>query len=88
MKLLLFFCIWRIKNSFLNKFINYTFKNSFEYDYLNPFLEVDEFYDKGFFSNKALSIRNIEDCLEKNKQVFDSLGLEHVKKINELKETD
>ena len=70
----------------LNKFINYTFKNSFEYDYLNPFLEVDEFYDKGFFSNKALSIRNIEDCLEKNKQVFDSLGLEHVKKINELKQ--
>jgi hypothetical protein len=76
----------KVNPSDLNKFINYTFKNSFEYDYLNPFLEVDEFHDKGVLQNNPLLIKNIEDCLEKNKDVFDSLGLEHVKKINELKQ--
>jgi hypothetical protein len=78
----------KVDPSDLNKFINYTFKNSFEYDYLNPFLEVDRFYNKGFFSNQPLSIENIKSCLEKNKQVFDLLALKHIEKINEIKNTN
>ena len=75
----------KVDSSELSKFIQFIEKTSFEFDYLDPLIEVDEFYDKGIFSNNLLTIENIESCLEKNKQVFDMLALEHIKKINELK---
>ena len=52
---------------------------------LDSLIEVDEFYNKGLLSNNALTIQNIESCLEKRKPVFDMWALEYIKKINELK---
>ena len=78
----------KVDPSDLEKFIDFVYQNSFEFDYLNPFLEVDAFYEKGIFSNNALTIENIKACLEKNKSVFDTLALEHIKKINTIKDSN
>ena len=78
----------KIDSSELRKFIQFIDQNSFKFNFLDSLLEVDAFYDKGIFSNNALTIENIEACLERNKPVFDMWALEHIKKINELKNTD
>ncbi len=75
----------KVDLSELRKFIHFIDQNSFEFDYLDPLIEVDEFYNKGILSNNALSIETIESCLEKNKPIFDMLALEYIKKINKLK---
>ena len=75
----------KVDLSELRKFMHFMEQNSFEFDFLDPLIEVDAFYNKGLLSNNALSIENIESCLEKNKPTFDMLALEYIKKINELK---
>ena len=75
----------KVDPSELGKFIYFIDQNSFEFDMLDSLIEVDEFYNKGLLSNNALTIQNIESCLEKRKPVFDMWALEYIKKINELK---
>jgi capsule polysaccharide modification protein KpsS len=74
-----------IKN--LNKFVSCVVDNSIEYDYVN--LEIasqHRFFKGGFYFEYEIPVKKGIDFIEENKEIFDKLATEYVKKIIEHKQ--
>ena len=73
----------------VNKFINLLDKNSFEYDFFGNIKKViDEFHGGGFLISDSISMSELKSFLEKNKESYQTLTLEHIKKINQYKKLE
>jgi len=73
----------------VNKFINLLDRNSFEYDFFGNIKKVvDEFHDGGFLIANSISMSDLKSFLEKNKESYEALTLEHIKKINQHKKLE
>lgn len=73
-------------SSELIKFVNYLDKNSFEFDRVGYFTDLNNyFYYAGFSDEVKISDSKMLDFLDKYDESFDILAIEHVKKINENK---
>jgi len=76
----------KVNLSDVNKFVNMIEKNSFEYDdhVFNANI-CDEFFYSGYLFDVDIPISKMELFLKNNKKTYDLLGLEHLKKIKQIK---
>ena len=72
-----------VKFSDVNEFLNLLDRNSFDFDFFgNDKKILDEFHEGGFLIGNKISMSQLKSFLEKNKEDYNLLTLEHIKKIN------
>ncbi|MEO0206364.1 MAG: hypothetical protein ABIL22_06795, partial [candidate division WOR-3 bacterium] len=76
--------IW--DSSELNEYVNILMKNTFEFDYHKLALDLaDLFYYGSFLVDVEISESKMKDFMEENKLLIQQLATEHIKKINNYK---
>lgn len=76
----------KVKLSDLNKYIKLAEINSFPFDYFELYSKVNNFfYRGGFLKDVKISEEAMKSFLEGNKQFFEKLAIEHIKKIEDFK---
>ena len=71
------------------EFINLLDRNSFEFDFFGHITKIlNEFHGGGFLMSNKISINDLKVFFEKNKESYDKLTLEHIKKINQYKKLE
>jgi len=79
----------KVKLSDVNEFMNLLHRNSFEFDFFGHDKKIfDEFHGGGFLISNEISIKDLKVFFEKNKESYDKLTLEHIKKINQYKKLE
>ena len=75
----------KVQLSDLNQFISKVYRNSFEYDEPALLMQICKsfFYD-GFLFDRNIPVHTMEQFLKENNDVFETLGLEHIKKLNRI----
>ena len=69
--------------------INKLVITSFEFDFFGHDKKIfDEFHGGGFLISNEISIKDLKVFFEKNKESYDKLTLEHIKKINQYKKLE
>lgn len=77
----------KINLSELNKYVNLIDKNSFEFNYSRAFLDYSRFfYIGGYLVDIEITNDKMQSYIEKNRNTFDFLADEHIKKIKQHKE--
>ena len=70
----------------LNRYVNYIQKNSFDFDWMNYHLSVqNKLLYGGNLADTEITLDQMKLFLEEQKQTFDLLAKEHIKKINKYK---
>ena len=75
-----------MKLSDVNEFINLVERNSFDFDmpdYYNKILE--KFHRGGFMISTKISMKDLDKFIEEDKEIYEMLSVEHIKKINQYK---
>tara|TARA_B100000745_G_scaffold248367_1_gene170397 strand:+ start:264 stop:1799 length:1536 start_codon:yes stop_codon:yes gene_type:complete len=73
----------------VSKFISLLDRNSFDYDFFGNHQKIlDEFHGGGFLISDEISMSELKSFLEKNKESYETLTLEHIKKINQYKKLE
>ena len=73
----------------VSKFMSLLDRNSFDFDFFGNYMKVlDEFHGGGFLISDGISMSQLKSFLEKNKESFETLTLEHIKKINQYKKLE
>ena len=76
----------KVNLSDVNKFVNIIEKNSFEYDDFDFIVKIcDKFFYSGYLYDVNIPVSEMELFLEENKKIYNLLGSEHLKKINQIK---
>ena len=69
--------------------MNLLHRNSFEFDFFGHDKKIfDEFHGGGFLISNQISMNDLKKFFEKNKESYDKLTLEHIKKINQYKKLE
>jgi hypothetical protein len=75
-----------VKLSDVNEFMNLLDRNSFEFDFFGNDRKIfNEFHGGGFLVSNEISMDEFKSFLEKNKENYEILTSEHIKKINQYK---
>ena len=75
-----------VKLSDVNEFINLLERNSFDFDmpgYYNKILE--KFHSGGFMISNKISMKDLDEFIIEDKEMYEMLSVEHIKKINQYK---
>jgi len=77
----------KVDYSELNRYVNLINQNSFEIDWWNLVLELqNRLYYGGYLADVDISVTELKSFLDDHKSEFDQLALEHIKKIKQYKE--
>lgn len=78
----------KVKLEDVKEYFNLINSNTFEFDLTALYADAHiTFYNKSLFPDVKISMKEIELFLKRNNDNFDKLTSEHVKKINQLKES-
>ena len=78
-----------VRLSDVTEFINTVDRNSFPFDFFGFEQKVmDEFHEGGFLITSNISMNHLESFIEKNKESYNTLTSEHIKKINQYKKLE
>ena len=78
-----------VKLSDVNEFINLLERNSFPFDIFGFNSKVAErFLHGGFMVSNEISMKYLDSFIEENRESFEILAAEHVKKINQYKKLE
>ena len=73
-----------VKQSDVNDFINLLDRNSFAFDIFGHYSEIlKRFHHGGFMISNSLDMSDLNSFFEENKEIYEMLSLEHLKKINQ-----
>ena len=79
----------KVKLSDVSEFMNLLHRSTFEFDFFGHDKKIfDEFHGGGFLISNEISINDLKVFFEKNKESYDKLTLEHIKKINQYKKLE
>ena len=76
----------KVNLSDLNKFVNMLEKNSFRYDDADLIAKIcDRFFYSGYLFDINIPVSEMELFLEENREIYNLLGAQHLKKIHQIK---
>jgi hypothetical protein len=74
----------KVDNLDLVQFVNLIENNTFSFDLFDHYNEITKhFHHSGFITNDDLTIKEIDSFIESNKEIFEFLASEYLKKINQ-----
>jgi hypothetical protein len=75
-----------VKLSDVNEFINLIDRNSFEFDIFDYYSNLEKtFHNGGFMISHEISMEYLDSFIEDNKEIYEMLASEHIKKIEQHK---
>ena len=78
-----------VKLSDVNEFINLLDRNSFPFDLFGFNSKISErFLNGGFLGSNEISIKSLDSFIEEERESFEMLAAEHIKKINQYKKLE
>ena len=73
----------------VTEFINTLDRNSFDFDFFGNVGKImNELHEGGFLISNNISMNQLESFFEKNKEDYNILTSEHIKKINQYKKLE
>ena len=77
-----------VKLSDVNEFVNLLDRNSFEFDIFDYYFKVGKkFHAGGFMTSNKISMNYLDSFIEEDKEMYEMLAEEHVKKIKQYKKS-
>ena len=78
-----------VKLSDVNELINVLDRNSFEFDIFGYYSKISKnFINGGFMIKNKISMNYLNSFIEEDREIFEMLAEEHIKKINEIKKCE
>ena len=78
-----------VKLSDVNEFINVLDRNSFEFDIFEYYSKVaKKFHSGGFMISDKISMNYLDSFIEEDREMYEMLADEHIKKIEQHKKID
>ena len=78
-----------VKLSDINELINVLDRNSFEFDIFGYYSKISKnFINGGFMIKNKISMNYLNSFIEEDREIFEMLAEEHIKKINEIKKCE